>query len=459
MERRKRARKKYMRDYINRRRAEKKKPPKNLEVNGPSSTSLSFSFDDHNCSEYKSRQTFFEDSIYYKKTIKLYNEWKNQHSWHSLSAEKRKANLLCTVANLLLLQRTNIGKEVRQPISLRVTSDIYLTEAIKFLRREAYINFLPGYSYGKGHSVTSKIYPTIKFDTAFPPFSDEYEANLHITFPDSELIRINRDGSRGTLSNNNRRLTEGIKNKLIKINRVNLSHKIVIRKNNVEYPCCTKLCAVFNENINRGGRLYATGLSYQNDLRENRDSIFIDDEPTIELDYSGLHPRMLYAEKGIQVENDLYDLTDVFAEFALDPELRMLSKLALMILINSKDDKTIPGTLAHEVWNRHSSLRHHLSKQYGTSKEGAGIYKRVVEAVIENHFEISEYFNSDAGARLQKKDGKMALWICYAFAEKGIPILPVHDSFVVAQKYRHLLREKMIESYAKFNFEFTCPIS
>ncbi len=344
-------------------------------------------------------------------------------------------------------------------LSLKITENKRLREVVRFFRDNYYINFLPGYSFANGKSDTSKIYPTNKFDDIFTPLSNEYESNLHITFPDSGLVRIKQDGKRITLSETNKLRTKGLANKLAKINQINLSHNIVVQVSGSEYPCCTKLYAVFNRNLNRGGRLYASEYSYQKDLKEKRPLIRIDDEPTIELDYSGLHPRMLYAEKDIQFEGDLYDLVGVLHEYDQDQNLRQLSKLALLILINSKENKNIAGTLSHRIWDGDTKLHRHLQKRYGTSVEGVGIYKRAVEAVIEKHSAISEFFHSDAGMRLQNRDGKMAVWICYSFAKQGIPILPVHDSFIVSERHEQLLRDRMNEGYGKFNNGFSCPIT
>ena len=435
----------------------------NLEINSPANTSLEFSL--VNSLPYSPHRTLFKKSIYFEKAIQVFTGWENQNNWRTRGREKRKLHLFCLIANLLSLPRTNLGGSVRQPVSLTVTENNFLHDTVRFLRDNKFINILPGYSFSFTTSPeqefdTSKIWPTIYFDNIFPPIKNEYEADLHITFPDTEVIRIKQDGRRIELTNTDRRRTQGLANKIIKINRVNLSHKIVTRISGREYPCYTKLYAVFSDNINRGGRLYASGNSYQNDLKKNRAHIYIDDDSTIELDYSGLHPRMLYAEKGIQFEGDLYDLSDILPEYRKDKALRKLSKLALLILINSQDDKNIPGTITEYLRKNDLPLLNHLSSNYTTRSTGhkKGIYRQIEEAVVSKHSDIATYFHSDAGARLQKKDGKIAARICYTFAGRGIPILPQHDSFIVQSQYEDLLRETMIQESKKYNNGFVCPI-
>jgi hypothetical protein len=49
--------------------------------------------------------------------------------------------------------------------------------------------------------------------------------------------------------------------------------------------------------LDRGGRFY--GAWYQNIPKEYRQHIMIDGAPTMELDYSALHPNLLYYHAGV----------------------------------------------------------------------------------------------------------------------------------------------------------------
>jgi|GEM_PF-2256158 hypothetical protein len=426
----------------------------NLERNAPANISTTFRF--HRVKEYDCDQILFQDNPYFHEAIQLCSEWAAKNRWKSIPAQRRKDYLISVIANLLTLPRTSSSK-IQEPLSIRVTADKIFTETILFLREKKYINYLPGYNHGKESAKLSIIYPTETFDTIFPPFADR-DTTLHITIPDTELIKKTKDNKAVKLSSTDIRLTTGKINKLQRINQVNLSHKIVIKGKKHEIPCVSKLQIVYSETLKRGGRIYASGSSYQTSPQNLRALIFIDNEPTVELDYSGLHPRMLYAEKGIQFEGDLYDLSDVLPEYQSDQKLRVLSKLALLIVINAKDNKNIAGILPNHVWKEDIRFGRYILRQYQTPEEGAGIYKRVVEAVRQKHYPINEYFGSDSGARLQNKDGQMALWICDTFAKQGIPILPVHDSFIVAEQHETHLRDTMNTAYIKFNNGFSCPI-
>ena len=54
--------------------------------------------------------------------------------------------------------------------------------------------------------------------------------------------------------------------------------------------------------------------------------------------------------------------------------------------------------------------------------------------------ELQEFF-------VQNLDAKIALNVVWNFAKKGIPCLPVHDSFIVAKQYKEELKTIMQHSY------------
>ena len=74
------------------------------------------------------------------------------------------------------------------------------------------------------------------------------------------------------------------------------------------------------------------------------------------------------------------------------------------------------------------------------------------------HRPISKYFYLGIGLRLQSVDSEMALEIVSYFTNKGIVVLPIHDSFIVQSKYENELILKMKEVYSRYNNGFTCAV-
>ena len=52
----------------------------------------------------------------------------------------------------------------------------------------------------------------------------------------------------------------------------------------------------------------------------------------------------------------------------------------------------------------------------------------------------------------------MAIDVLSHFAKRGIPVLPVHDSFIIATGYGDELKEVMQKVYSAHNNGFYCPV-
>ena len=105
-----------------------------------------------------------------------------------------------------------------------------------------------------------------------------------------------------------------------------------------------QLHRVFNDgSFSRGGRFYgALHLSLPRDLRP---FILIDGQPTVELDYSGLHINMLYHMAGIDYLDDPYSACEGKA-------LRKVYKAVGLIAINAENDKKAYGAITDELNDR-----------------------------------------------------------------------------------------------------------
>jgi hypothetical protein len=196
-----------------------------------------------------------------------------------------------------------------------------------------------------------------------------------------------------------------------------------------------------NGSFNYGGRLY--GGWWITVPKALRKKITINGQPTIELDYSGCAPRMLYHEREIDYDADAdpYWLEPIAAleqEQGLKPDhFREAIKAMMQALINGNPDKhpeliPLPDGL---------SFRPHFKRS------------EVQRMIEECHAPIADAFRTGAGLRLQRKDGDLALSIITALKEQGIAALPIHDSFIVPAAREEQLREAMKQLYyEQFSF-------
>src|SRR5262249_37415703 len=163
----------------------------------------------------------------------------------------------------------------------------------------------------------------------------------------------------------------------------------------------TQLHRVFNRgDFNLGGRFY--GAHWQN--IGDREQIKINGEDTVELDYAGMHIRLLYAEAGKPPPPDRYDV---------DGWLRKQIKLALLIAINARTHIDAVRALA-------DALRlERVANPYATAQG-------LIRAAKAAHPHIAHAIGSDAGVRLMRRDSEIAAKVMRdVMHATGIVPLPV----------------------------------
>ena len=196
----------------------------------------------------------------------------------------------------------------------------------------------------------------------------------------------------------------------------------------------------------RHGRLYASKEGWQNLTKFERSTITFDGEPSVELDYQAFHLRMAYHLNGEDFIGDPYKL---WGE-RTNPALRKISKLVINTMMNSK-------TKSSAVAACNQVLR--LRNLDGTTKTGRALqiatefaaamkkakksFKEVADLAERKHPIIRKV----SGEKLMTLDAKMALNILYDFAQDSIPILGVHDSFIVPVRRKNRLLETMNRNY------------
>lgn len=177
---------------------------------------------------------------------------------------------------------------------------------------------------------------------------------------------------------------------------------------------------IFNNSCwDQGGRFY--GGWWQGVPSEYRRYIHINGKQTVELDYSGMHPAMLYAEVGATPPLDPYDM-------GLNRVDRSVKKVAFNALVNASNKRINP----------HSSF----------NEERAGCsWRELLDAIMVAHEPIRKFFSSGEGLRLQKKDADIAEKVMLKFAGMNYACLPVHDSFIVHHALADELKGHMEDYY------------
>lgn len=213
-------------------------------------------------------------------------------------------------------------------------------------------------------------------------------------------------------------------NKLIPVNseyKINLKTTYMVR--------------IYNDKPTIAGRFY-WGLesTLRNELRAE---LYINEKPTIELDYKSLHPKMLYDLRQIKLPSN-FDPYEVRANLTKDQ--RSAYKRLFLVMINAKDKNGAINAFGDKIRDDED-----LFNTVGDNKFKTRL--QMVDELIAHNKQIEEDLFTEKCHELTNHDSNMAHEILMFFAKRGILVLCIHDSFVIDEQYEDELRMKMEEVY------------
>lgn len=209
-------------------------------------------------------------------------------------------------------------------------------------------------------------------------------------------------------------------------------------------PIDPYLHRVFNGSMSLGGRFY--GSAHQTMRKQYRQHITIDGEPTVELDYSALHPSLLLWRTGGALSADPY--TEIAGKAGITREL---VKALLLRLINSENVSdfcrvvTSSGNESKKAEAEAGRADEWFIPDVPTGYKGADF----VEAVEAAFPTLTGSFGGTIGLELQWIDSKLMADVLAECLSAGIVALPVHDSVIVPQSRADDAREIMQSCYQR----------
>ena len=114
---------------------------------------------------------------------------------------------------------------------------------------------------------------------------------------------------------------------------------------------------------------------------------------------------------------------------------RKLVKRLMLIAINAKDE---PSTFR--------ALKNELQDQLPNYSFNFKELRSILNKIKEKHIEIADDFCSGKGLLLMNIDGQITEYIINKFTQNNIPVLCIHDSFIVSYKHDNYLRKIMTEA-------------
>lgn len=166
-----------------------------------------------------------------------------------------------------------------------------------------------------------------------------------------------------------------------------------------------------------------------------RGTILIDDSPTIEVDYKALHVQILSAEQGITLTGDPYELPEGTVPGTPYELQRNLVKKLLLTALNAQDKQSAYRSFRGEWPDGHM----------GKSMTNNDL-EQLVRVLLEKHPHLEPCIFADQGIRLMNVDGQIAERVHRHFTANVVPVLSVHDSFIVGYDRGGELKQVMAEA-------------
>lgn len=153
---------------------------------------------------------------------------------------------------------------------------------------------------------------------------------------------------------------------------------------------------------------------------DHRKHILIDDTPTVEVDFKGLHLQILAAEQDKEIGDDPYLLPEGKVPGTPAELQRKLVKKLVLTALNARDRSSAFNSFRSE-WPAS-----HMGKTLTNDQ-----LHNLMSAFLDKYPFLKDFVFADQGIRLMNVDSKIAERVHRHFTEQGAVVLSVHDSFIV----------------------------
>ena len=366
---------------------------------------------------------------------------------------KNKVVLGVILANLVSCMRTKTRLVYSRDsttvprTSRRKITTLQVMSCVEALEKENYVyNTIGTPSPYPERRTPSTLEPTEKFMNEFLTQADFEQSEVDYIEATAGLVL--RDAKKMAVPYVKTDETEKMKQLVLDLNKLNEASNILTgegqRLSNI-------YCRIFNESFNYGGRFYrADVLQLHAKDGNKRLDITIDGEPVVEVDFQNLHFRIAAVLDGKFIEDIPVDMYADILEDVNNQVERRIVKLAVNIMFNCKSVDSARRAIQGEI----NSLSDEDKALYTI-----GNAKSVMALIELNYADLSHMFcNEDSFGRvLQNLDSHLAADILEVFVQKSIPVLCIHDSFVVKKEHLELLVLTMADKFRE-RFKIDCPV-
>lgn len=168
-----------------------------------------------------------------------------------------------------------------------------------------------------------------------------------------------------------------------------------------------------------GGRFH--GGFWQQIGSEYRKDILINDQRTVEIDFSGMHISLAYGLEQHQPPKDPYDIGPMHEMLGVkETEQRPIVKQLMLCAINAEGkEKSFKAF-------RQSQPAKTIQKSLKDEQ-----LQMLLDAFCEKNAVVQSYIASDSGVSLMAVEARIAARVINHFVKRDLPILTIHDSYIV----------------------------
>lgn len=226
-------------------------------------------------------------------------------------------------------------------------------------------------------------------------------------------------------------------------------------------------CRIFCQGtFERGGRVYYSGKSPQQMSQEDRLKLTINGESVSELDFKAIHMAIIDLYGGrpwSRPDRDPYyllnyswilfyeDWAESVGKEHVSKVLRGIIKKAFMVALNAESEVVARYVIKEFVENDTSGLMDGVE---------AFCIDGLIAELKNYHPDFEASLFSGIGTRLQRIDSDIAEKVLISCTDAKIPVICIHDSFIVQSRYSELLEGFMRDAWIKvLGSDDNCGIS
>ena len=324
---------------------------------------------------------------------------------------------------------TKINKSIEQKIIFKDWQrTVFLFEKVGLIERIKGIKFADQGYY-------TRLKPTKKF---FEEIIDRYEVTYKNLYQRHSLIEF----INGNLPDRSTRRIYEIEKRLLKYNELLLASDIDLPEEVMADFYHEKNLALrtykrsFNKNLYSYGRFH--GPYWQTLPKKTRALIKINGEKTIELDFEAMFLHMLYSKRGLNLFDFLPKSEDPY-DVGFN---RKIIKAAFTACVNKNCDRE---NINHVV---SKSAKKILKNDF---KKGIN-YRQKLDELALKHQPVGDMFYKNVGDELCFMESRIADLVISYLTKKKIPVLSIHDSFIVPISKVDELYNSMLRAFKTLRY-------